>query len=88
MKKLLFKKILTAFKSKGNNNSSLTNLAHILKDRSGFSKITLRYRNVFLKYTIDGYENVFLAAEYEFDICFSPSRLYLAVHKVEIFSFL
>ena len=31
---------------------------------------------------------VFLTAESEFDICFSPPRLDFAVHEVEIFAFL
>ena len=54
------------------------------------SWITLRYRNFFLKYTIDEYDHFlcFLAAESEFDIRFSPSRLNFAVQEVEISAFL
>ena len=51
--------------------------------------ITLRYRNIFLKYTIyeHDYLPCFLTAESEFYIHFSPRRLDLAEQEVEIFAF-
>ena len=51
--------------------------------------VTLCYRKI-LKYTIDEYDHFlfFLAAESEFDIRFSLSRLDFAVQEVDIFAFL
>ena len=49
--------------------------------------ITLRYRKIF-KYTIDEYDHLhcFCAAESEFDIPFSPTRIDLASQEVDIFA--
>ena len=59
-----------------------------IRESKSITKITLRYRknvNTQLVSLIIFY--VFLAAEFEFNIRLSPSRLYLAVKEVDIFAF-